>query len=604
MENFRFSCGESNFSACGQPIARLNCPSASREGPSPVPVTVLFPEPSQTIDLSWLEGEKKRMLEYDDVLNESFFEHLIICAPRTDKSASLPPDVLRNCHACYDWSPSTMRVRLSSGPYVLSGSALYLVYRLYDDPFSAFMFGVTENGLTPRSYLKCGHSQIPVPSRLYYPPASTECPLRGKRIAIKDVFDLAGVPTSASCRDYQAFSGNAKRSANMVTTLIDAGAIIVGKTKTAQFASGENAHDWIDYQCPFNPRGDGYTDPDGSSTGSAAAIAAYDWLDYSIGTDTLGSMLGPAASQGIFGIRPTHGISDLDGVLPVSPHLDTVGFFARSITTFRQFGQFWYGGGTTSSQNYNHLLYASNEFEKYPTDVRTLMDAFVSDVAKVVGQAKTPLDIAALWNEKEAPAVKKTLDEYLSTTLAHIQLFDCYHNNLKFREDFRKLHGREPYANPMIRFKWGLGSRLTPEQYKQAREEQEIYRRFLREHVFGKNAVLVLPGGTPETRYRDVYDAPPDKSGYSLQGFGFLRDLYSFVGGLPLLVIPIGAVPRKSPVTGGKVEEPVSISLVGAPGTDCALMNLAESVLRESGRPMTVLTGKSLFGENVESLEM
>lgn len=174
-----------------------------------------------------------------------------------------------------------------------------------------------------------------MPSRLYSEPATAERPLQGKRVAIKDVFDLAGVPTSVSCRDYMEFTGNAKQTANMVTQLIEAGAIIVGKTKTTQFSSGEHPRDWIDYQCPFNPRGDGYLAPDMSSTGSAVAVAAYRWLDYSIGTDSkislykliggishifeaLGSMIGPAACQGIFGIRPTHGISDLKGVLPVS----------------------------------------------------------------------------------------------------------------------------------------------------------------------------------------------------------------------------------------------------------------------------------------------
>ncbi|KAJ8113597.1 hypothetical protein ONZ43_g5119 [Nemania bipapillata] len=376
---------------------------------------------------------------------------------------------------------------------------------------------------------------------MYSEPASTDRPLQGKRVAIKDVFDLAGVPTGVSSRDYQAFSGNAKRSANMIAQLIEAGAVIVGKTKTTQFASGEHPRDWVDYQCPFNPRGDGYLDPELSSTGSAAAVAAYDWLDYSIGSDTLGSMTGPAANQGVFGIRPTFGISDMTGVFPVSSHLDTAGFFSRSITDFRLFGHSWYGHSLPRIQmmkDFNRLLYASNEFDKYPSDIRSTMDSFVSDLARIMEQPPTPLDIAILWDEKEASVAKKSINEYLSTTLAHIQLFDCHRNNLKFRDDFRKLQGREPYANPLVRFKWELGSRLTSEQYVQARAEQELYRKFLREHVFSENTILVLPAGSPEPRYRDVYDGPPSTSGYPLQGFGFLRDVYSFLGGLPQLIIP------------------------------------------------------------------
>ncbi|KAI0421194.1 amidase signature domain-containing protein [Xylaria grammica] len=574
--------------------------SLSNRASSPLPVTVLLLEPGQTIDSVWLERETRRMIEYDDVINDSFFEHLILCYSSHDQPAvevDIDSASLGNCHVCKGWKPSTRDSCLRSGPYILRGLDLYPVFRLYDDPYAAFMFGVVNDGASSPRYQVYEGLQIPVPSRLYVPPASDEYPLRGKRIAVKDIFDLAGVPTSASCRDYQAFSGNAKRSSSMVTRLIDAGAVIVGKTKTVQFASGEHARDWVDYKCPLSPRGGGYLDPGGSSTGSAVAIAAYDWLDYSIGTDTLGSMLGPAAIQGIFGIRPTHGISDLDGVLPVSWRLDTAGFFARSVIDFRVFGRSWYGSKMAPSQDFTQLLYANSEFEKFPVDVRTAMNSFVDDMVQVMGRPKTLLDIATVWDGEEASIVKKTLNEYLSTTLAQIQLFDCYNNNLKFREEFRKLHGREPYVNPMIRFKWELGSLLTPEQYEQACGEQEFYRMFLRHRIFGDNAVLVLPGGSPKPQYRDGYDAFPDQRAYSLQGFGFLRDVYSFLGGLPQLIIPIGEVHRQSPVTGDMTQEPISISLVGAPGMDCALMDLAERVLRESKRPMTVFTGSSLFGQ-------
>lgn len=65
------------------------------------------------------------------------------------------------------------------------------------------------------------------------------------------------------------------------------GAVIVGRVKTSQFANGESATaDWVDQMCPFNPRGDGYQQPQSSSSGPGAAAAAYDWLDHTIGSDT------------------------------------------------------------------------------------------------------------------------------------------------------------------------------------------------------------------------------------------------------------------------------------------------------------------------------
>jgi hypothetical protein len=124
-----------------------------------------------------------------------------------------------------------------------------------------------------------------VPSRLYYLPSS-EKPLSGKRIAVKDIFHIKGVRTTVSSRDFRAFFCNAKETAPMIQRLIDAGAVIIGTTKTAQFLSGELAPDWVDYSCPFNPRGDGYMEPDCSSTGSAVAAAAYDWVDVTVGSDS------------------------------------------------------------------------------------------------------------------------------------------------------------------------------------------------------------------------------------------------------------------------------------------------------------------------------
>lgn len=87
-------------------------------------------------------------------------------------------------------------------------------------------------------------------------------------------------------RAFADFHGASKTSAPAIQELIAKGAVIVGKTKTVQFASGESPMDWIDYHCPFNPRGDGYFTASGSSTGSAAGLAAYDWLDITIGTDS------------------------------------------------------------------------------------------------------------------------------------------------------------------------------------------------------------------------------------------------------------------------------------------------------------------------------
>ena len=126
---------------------------------------------------------------------------------------------------------------------------------------------------------------IAVPSRLYATP-SKDRPLAGARIAIKDIFELSGVQMTMMSRGYTELYEPDQVHSEYVQKLISLGAIIVGKTKMTSFASSEEPTDqWIDFHCPFNPRGDGYQSPSGSSSGAAAALAGYPWLDYSVAGD-------------------------------------------------------------------------------------------------------------------------------------------------------------------------------------------------------------------------------------------------------------------------------------------------------------------------------
>jgi len=112
-------------------------------------------------------------------------------------------------------------------------------------------------------------------------------PFAGFRVVIKDNIDLRGIKTSVGNKAfYDTYSPRAE-TASCVQRLIDLGMVVVGKTKMNSFGNWEEPLEYIDYQCPWNPRGDGYQSPGGSSSGSAAAIASYDWLDVAIGTDSM-----------------------------------------------------------------------------------------------------------------------------------------------------------------------------------------------------------------------------------------------------------------------------------------------------------------------------
>jgi aspartyl-tRNA(Asn)/glutamyl-tRNA(Gln) amidotransferase subunit A len=143
---------------------------------------------------------------------------------------------------------------------------------------------------------------------------------RGVPIGVKDIFHVQGMPTTAGSRPF-AHTRPAV-DATSVARLRAAGAIVLGKTHTTEFAFRDPAPT----RNPWNPA---HT-PGGSSSGSAAAVAAR-MVPAALGTQTVGSVLRPAAYCGVVGYKPTHGLVPADGVIPLAWSLDHVGVFARSV---------------------------------------------------------------------------------------------------------------------------------------------------------------------------------------------------------------------------------------------------------------------------------
>jgi len=152
-------------------------------------------------------------------------------------------------------------------------------------------------------------------------------PLHGLPVALKDLIDLAGTPTTAG----SAILANAvaSRDATVVQRLRAAGAVIVGKTRLPEFAysgASNNPH----YGPVPNPR-DRRRDSGGSSSGSAAAVAA-GLVVMAVGSDTGGSIRIPAAYCGIVGLKPTFGRVSMRGVYPLAWSLDHIGPLTRTVT--------------------------------------------------------------------------------------------------------------------------------------------------------------------------------------------------------------------------------------------------------------------------------
>ncbi len=145
-------------------------------------------------------------------------------------------------------------------------------------------------------------------------------PLQGWTIGVKDVIDAAGLRAERGAALYQGRTAEADAAA--VALARQAGAVVAGKTATAELAL-------VTPTVTTNPH-DATRTPGGSSSGSAAAVAA-GMVRLALGTQTAGSVIRPASFCGVVGFKPTFGWVPVSGVHPVSSSLDTMGCFARSV---------------------------------------------------------------------------------------------------------------------------------------------------------------------------------------------------------------------------------------------------------------------------------
>jgi len=148
------------------------------------------------------------------------------------------------------------------------------------------------------------------------------------RLAVKDLIDVAGLPTTAGCRAVADVAAPAAADAACLAGARAAAVAIVGKTNLTELAfGGSGVNEW--FGTPVNPLDPGLV-PGGSSSGSAVAVAAGE-ADIGYGSDTAGSIRIPAACCGVTGLKTTYGRIPLPGVWPLAPSLDTVGPLSRNV---------------------------------------------------------------------------------------------------------------------------------------------------------------------------------------------------------------------------------------------------------------------------------
>ena len=160
-------------------------------------------------------------------------------------------------------------------------------------------------------------------------------PLSDLTFVVKDMCEIKGFKSSCGNPDFYEKCEVASDFAPFLKNILNKGATLKGITICDEFfysLIGENGH----YGTPANLNAPGCV-PGGSSSGSAAALTT-DLYDFSIGSDTGGSVRVPASFCGLLGIRPTHNRINTKGVYPMAPTFDTIGWFAKDINTFKKIG--------------------------------------------------------------------------------------------------------------------------------------------------------------------------------------------------------------------------------------------------------------------------
>src|SRR5262245_19880988 len=209
-------------------------------------------------------------------------------------------------------------------------------------------------------------------------------PLAGTTFAVKDIYDIAGHVTGCGNPDWLRTHTPAAKTAPVVEKLLAAGATMTGKAITDEIAyslNGQNFH----YGTPVNSNAPGRI-PGGSSSGSASAVAG-NAVDFALGSDTGGSVRVPASLCGILGIRTSHGRIPAEGIMPLAPSFDTIGWFARDAGLMSRVGAVLLEEDSATSP-FRELLVCEDGFALTNLSCSAALQPAVNAVAGVLGASR------------------------------------------------------------------------------------------------------------------------------------------------------------------------------------------------------------------------
>jgi amidase len=374
-------------------------------------------------------------------------------------------------------------------------------------------------------------------------------PLTGVTVAVKDIVDVAGVTTGLGNPDWLATHEPAKRHAPAVQLLLDAGATVIGKAHTDEFAwslSGTNHH----YGTPRNPAAPGRV-PGGSSSGSASAVAL-GITDIAIGTDTAGSIRVPSSYCGLYGIRPSHGRVPVKGILPLAWSFDTCGLFAADAELLQRAARVLLGSGdhratAGPAKPLKSLVLAADLVDQADPAVATAVRDGAAQVADALG---IPLTEACFGDRIPA----------------WLQAFRARQMVEAWQANGRWITANRPRLGPGVAGRFAAARATIPSAAVPATTAGIQVRRVL-EQALPRDAALVLPSAATVAPPPDLDQAANEDLRTRTIGLTCLAGL----AGAPAVSLPLGRAD----------DLPVGVCLLGRVGEDERLLAAAAAAHSE-----------------------
>ncbi len=377
--------------------------------------------------------------------------------------------------------------------------------------------------------------------------------LRGRSIAVKDVFRLKGFAVGAGVPQWLAEQDPSTSTAEAVDDLLAAGAHVAGIAQTDEFAysiAGRNSH----YGPAFNPAAP-HAATGGSSSGPASAVAQQQ-ADIGLGTDTAGSIRVPASYLGLVGLRSTHGSVSVEGMLPLAPDFDVVGWVTADVRGALEVGEILLPDDVEPARGAARtVLIPALQRQAQPP---------VADAVGAVVRALSKQQVLPPIEEVEIPAA--TLDAWFEafTTLQGWQAWQSFG---------AWIDGHPDALGPDVASRFAAAAAISAERADQARATVLEASYALREILTG--SVLALPSTPTPAPPLSAAAAQVDRVRRATLRLTFLAS----IAGLPAVSLPVARVaePWSSDTA------PVGLCLVTPPGTDRALLRTAAAVERALG---------------------